>query len=53
MGAGKDKTFGEYLQAIGLADRPISKEITNEQAFAKADAILEKIRKMKGDKSGK
>ena len=51
MGAGGDKTFGQYLETIGLAEKVETKEeASTADVIAKADRIREKVRKLKEKK---
>jgi hypothetical protein len=52
MGAGGDKSFPDYLNAIGLNDNPdtFQNHKTKEQIIADANAILEMARAKLKDK---
>ena len=42
--AGTGQTFGEYLDAVGLGEKPMTGDVTAKEAIAKAEAILEMAR---------
>ncbi len=52
LGAGGDKTFGQYLQALGLAEKKKieSKKITKEEALAIGQRIHEKAKLIKAQR---
>ena len=48
LGAGGDKSFGQYLEVLGLKESkeaPRASELTAEEAIAKAEAILASARR--------
>ena len=50
MGAGGDKTFGQYLEKIGLSETHSDlsgTQVTAKEALAKAQKIRDKIRSKK------
>ena len=55
MGAGGEYKFSEFLDAIGLGDKPPSMtpkqpERTKEEIYAGVEKTLERLRQMKKDK---
>lgn len=42
--SGSDMTFGQYLDAIGLGEKPPEQTVTAAEAIARAERILEKAR---------
>jgi hypothetical protein len=45
LGAGGEKSFGDYLAQMGLSEQePVREHVTAQEAIAKAEAILERAR---------
>jgi len=56
MGAGGDKNFKQYLEAMGLASEtytPAPAGVTAEEAIKKAEGILKMAKKKSSNESGK